>query len=592
MLTYTVNLNAQFNNLYSNFVGYGLKIITPSDFGVIIGDNMQTQSALAFGTPYYNSFTKLQIFNTNYPLYNGTATIYILQSTSEEFPLASPVTIGTGSNPIQVTSITDPINVNQIASAVTVSTITEPIDVNILTQSLTVGAITNPVNVNINSSSATLPISGTVSINSGTVAVSSITNPVDVNLITKSVTVGAITNPVNVNINSSSATLPISGTVSANITNATVPISGTVNVSSGSINVNNIVNPVNVNLLTKSVTVSAITNPVDVNINSGTVAVSSITNPVDVNLITKSVTVGAITNPVNVNINSSSATIPISGTVSANITNATVPISGTVNVSSGSINVNNILNPVNVNLLTKSVTVSAITNPVAVNINSGTVAVSSITNPVNINTITKAVTVGAITNPVNVNINSSSATLPISGTVTANISGGSVDIGTISGAVSISTGTVITGTSTKVAPNVSLFSTTLAPAKGNTGTYYITMPNTTDLFLVQIYTIFYVTSTSPDQIEILFNGEANNSSYPEIVYLNIYCTNTTMSGGNTWFSTGIANIGYLCIQFQVAGIHDLDIFYTNNSGNIQTYGAVPVTVYVIDEKQSNISLQF
>jgi len=358
MLTYTVNLNAQFNNLYSNFVGYGLKIITPSDFGVIIGDNMQTQSALAFGTPYYNSFTKLQIFNTNYQLYNGTATIYILQSTSEEFPLASPVTIGTGSNPIQVTSITDPINVNQIASAITVSTITEPIDVNILTKSLTVGAITNPVdvnlitksvtvgaitnpvNVNINSSTTTLPISGTVSINSGTVAVSSITNPVDVNLITKSVTVGAITNPVNVNINSSSATLPISGTVTANISNATVPISGTVNVSSGSINVNNIVNPVNVNLLTKSVTVSAITNPVDVNINSGTVAVSSITNPLDVNLITKSVTVGAITNPVNVNINSSSATLPISGTVNANITNATIPISGTVSISTGTINAN------------------------------------------------------------------------------------------------------------------------------------------------------------------------------------------------------------------------------------------------------------
>ena len=241
MLTYTVNLNAQFNNLYSNFVGYGLKIITPSDFGVIIGDNMQTQSALAFGTPYYNTFTKLQIFNTNYQLYNGTATIYILQSTSEEFPLASPVTIGIGSNPIQVTSITDPINVNQIASAITVSTITEPIDVNILTKSLTVGAITNPVDVNLLTKSVTVgsitnPVA--VNINSGTVAVSSITNPVNINTITKAVTIGSITNPVAVNINSSSATLPISGTVNANITNATIPISGSVSITSGTINAN------------------------------------------------------------------------------------------------------------------------------------------------------------------------------------------------------------------------------------------------------------------------------------------------------------------------------------------------------------------
>jgi len=328
MLTYTINLNAQFNNLYSNFVGYGLKIITASDFGVIIGDNMQTQSALAFGTPYYNTFTKLQIFNTNYQLYNGTATIYILQSTSEEFPLASPVTIGTGSNPIQVTSITDPINVNQIASAITVSTITEPIDVNILTKSLTVGAITNPVdvnlitksvtvgaitnpvNVNINSSTTTLPISGSVSINSGTVAVSSITNPVNINTITKAVTVGSITNPVAVNINS-----------------------GTVAVSS-------ITNPVNINTITKAVTIGSITNPVSVNINSGTVAVSSITNPVNINTITKAVTIGSITNPVNVNINSSSATLPISGTVNANITNATIPISGSVSITSGTINAN------------------------------------------------------------------------------------------------------------------------------------------------------------------------------------------------------------------------------------------------------------
>jgi len=241
MLTYTINLNAQFNNLYSNFVGYGLKIITPSDFGVIIGDNMQTQSALAFGTPYYNTFTKLQIFNTNYQLYNGTATIYILQSTSEEFPLASPVTIGIGSNPIQVTSITDPINVNQIASAITVSTITEPIDVNILTKNLTVGAITNPVNVNLLTKSVTVgsitnPVA--VNINSGTVAVSSITNPVNINTITKAVTIGSITNPVAVNINSSSATLPISGTVNANITNATIPISGSVSITSGTINAN------------------------------------------------------------------------------------------------------------------------------------------------------------------------------------------------------------------------------------------------------------------------------------------------------------------------------------------------------------------
>jgi len=489
MLTYTVNLNAQFNNLYSNFVGYGIKIITPSDFGVIIGDNMQTQSALAFGTPYYNTFTKLQIFNTNYQLYNGTATIYILQSTSEEFPLASPVTIGIGSNPIQVTSITDPINVNQIASAITVSTITEPIDVNILTKNLTVGAITNPV---------------------------------DVNLITQSVTVGAITNPVNVNINSSTTTLPISGTVSANITNATVPISGSVNVSSGSINVNNIVNPVNVNLLTKSVTVSAITNPVAVNINSGTVAVSSITNPVNINTITKAVTVGSIT------------------------------------------------------------------NPVAVNINSGTVAVSSITNPVNINTITKAVTIGSITNPVNVNINSSSATLPISGTVTANISGGSVNIGTISGAVSISTGTVITGTSTKVAPTVTTFNADLTPAASSASTYTFNMPNTSDLFLVQIYMQFYAASSSPDYISVMFNNAIQPSStYPLINFLYIACTSATMNGGWLWTASG----GNMFIQFQVAGIHDISIEYFNNEGIAQTNG-VPIHVYVINEKQSNISLQF
>ncbi len=379
MKTYSIDLSKPFNQIITGY-GYAIEINTPSDFSVIIGQNMQPVSALSLSTPVVGQFSQFQIENTNYPLYNGTAQIYVAEYTGETLPVISPV------------------NVASVKPAITVDTIINPIDVNIT---------------------------------SGTVSVSNITNPINVNTITNAVTVGSITNPVNVNIQ------------------------------------------------------------------TGTVAVSSITNPVNINTITKAVTVGAITNPVNVNINSTSTTIPVSGSVNANISNSYITVTGSVK---------------------------------------------------------------------------------------SNITNATIDIGTVSGPISIATGTIITGTSTKNAPTVTFQNTTLYPAYQNASSYTVNMPNTTDLFTVQILFNYYVAGASPYSWASISWKMANGLI---MYYWNLSFNTTNYMSGYKWFTS--MGDGY--VEFNIAGVSSITFEYYNNDDVSQTNG-INVEVFIINDKTSTLSLQF
>ena len=271
--------------------------------------------------------------------------------------------------------------------------------------------------IRVSLGSDVITISGNVNVGTEVSINNTPENPVPVTIVDSEIEIkNDINNPIPISANTSvnAANNPIY--VAANVTggNINAAVSGTVTVSS-------ITNTANVNIL-NSPSVTVTSGNINANV-SGSVTVTSVTNTVNVNIL--SIPEVEIKNDLN-------NPIPISANLAVNAANN--PIYVAANVTGGNINANvsgtvvvsSITNTANVNIL-NSPSVTVTSGNINANV-SGTI--TSITNTVNVNilSIPEVEIKNDVNNPIPISANLSvnSNVNPIY--VSANISGGNVNV--------------------------------------------------------------------------------------------------------------------------------------------------------------------